>query len=245
MAHYYCVLFDLDNTLLDFDMAEQKALAQTLVDSGIEASHQNMECYRELNEGLWKQLEKGQIRRDKISTERFVRFLKQNNLQGDSIAMSHAYHDNLAMQGCTMPDAADVLRELSEVATIAIASNGFEKVQMSRLAASGLEPYIEASFISEKLGVDKPNSKFFDIALNELGIEQRVNVLMVGDRLASDIKGGENARIATCWYNPEGSENKTNVTPTHEISQLTDLYKIVMEADELEKIGIKNRKHSI
>lgn len=245
MAQYYCVLFDLDNTLLDFDMAEQKALIQTLQDAGIETSHQNLECYREINESLWKQLEKGQIRRDKIAVERFVRFLKQSNLEGDGVAMSRSYHDNLALQGCTMPDALEVVRELSEVATLAVASNGFEKVQMSRLAASGLQGYMEASYISEKLGVDKPNRKFFDLALSDLGVEQRAHVLVVGDRLASDIKGGENAGIATCWYNPDGAPRTGDATPTYEISQLTELYKIIMEEDEIERIGIKNRKHSI
>ncbi len=245
MAHYYCVLFDLDNTLLDFNMAEQKALLQTLQDAGIEASHHNMESYRQINESLWKQLEKGQMRRDKIASERFVRFLKQNNLKGDALAMSRSYHDNLALQGCTMPDALEVVRELSEVATLAIASNGYEKVQMSRLAASGLQGYIEDSFISETLGVDKPNRKFFDLALSRLGVEQRAHVLVVGDRLASDIKGGENAGIDTCWYNPDGAPNGSNATPTFEISQLTELYKIIMEEDEIERIGIKNRKHSI
>ncbi len=245
MAHYYCVLFDLDNTLLDFDMAEQKALAQTLQDAGVEASNDIMQSYRDINESLWKKLEKGQIRREKIATERFVQFLKQHNLPGDGVAMSRAYHQNLAMQGALMPDALEVARELSEVATLAVASNGFVDVQLSRIAASGLDNYLEESFISEKLGVDKPNRKFFDLALASLGVEQRAHILVVGDRLASDIKGGANAGLATCWYNPNGASNDSDIKPTYEINQLTDLYKIVMEAEELEKIGTKNRKHSI
>ena len=88
MAKYYCILFDADNTLLDFDAAENKALAETLVEYGIEPDAGTVQTYRDINSELWRQLEKGQIRRDKLMGERFTRFLKAINAAGDGVEMN-------------------------------------------------------------------------------------------------------------------------------------------------------------
>ena len=104
---------------------------------------------------------------------------------------------------------------------------------------------MDEMFISEKLGVTKPSRKFFEIALRVLDIEKREKVLVVGDSLGADIKGGNDAGLATCWYNPHGAENDTDIQPTYTISRLEDLYPIVMEEDELENVGLKNRRHQI
>ncbi len=245
MANYHCILFDLDNTLLDFDLAESKAIAKTLEDIDIEPNNENIQIYQDINESLWKKLEKGQIRRDKIATERFSIFLKKMNKNQSVSAVSRAYLDNLAMQGILLPDTMPVLDELAEVATLAVITNGFTKTAQARVANSGNDKYMEDVFISEKIGVDKPNRKIFDVALSTLGVEDRKRVLIVGDRLESDIKGGINAGIATCWFNPQGDANNTDIRPNFEISSLHELYKIVMEDIEYDNLGNKNRKHSI
>ena len=179
MAKYYCVLFDADNTLLNFDAAESNALAETLVNYGIE------------------------------------------------------------------PDAetVHVLRELSEVATLAVVTNGFQKVQIRRLAESGVLNFMEDVFVSEKMDSEKPNRRIFDAALRALGVENREHVLMVGDGLSSDIQGGVNAGLDTCWYNPSHAENPGKVVPTYEIADLKELYPLVMEQEELANVGLKNRRH--
>ena len=160
MAKYYCILFDADNTLLNFDAAESKALAETLVNYGIEPDAETVQTYRTINEELWRQLEKGQIRREKLLNERFSRFLKA-----------------------------------------------------------------------------------IDAALRALGVENREHVLMVGDSLTSDIQGGANAGLDTCWFNPNHTENPGKVIPTYEIASLEELYPLVMEQDELANVGQKNRRH--
>ncbi len=245
MANYHCILFDLDNTLLDFDLAESRALAKTLEDIDIEPNNANLQIYHEVNEALWKKLEKGQIRRDKIATERFAIFLKKMNKNQNVSAVSRAYIDNLSMQGILLPDTMPVLDELAEVATLAVITNGFTKTAQARVANSGIDKYMEDVFISEKIGVDKPNRKIFDVALTTLGVEDKKRVLVVGDRLESDIKGGKNAGIATCWFNPNKNENKSDIRPDFEISSLHELYKIVMEDIEYDNLGNKNRKHSL
>ena len=246
MAKYYCVLFDADNTLLDFDAAENKALADTLREYGIEPDAETVQTYRTINEELWRQLEKGQIRREKLFGERFSRFLKAINAAGDGVEMNRCYLEQLSTHPDLMsPEVLDVLRELSEVATLAIVSNGAQKVQTRRLAESGVMNFMEDVFISEKMGCEKPNARIFDAALRALGVENREHVLMVGDSLSSDIQGGSNAGLDTCWYNPNHAENPGKVVPTYEISSLEELYPLVMEPEELANVGLKNRRHQL
>ena len=246
MAKYYCILFDADNTLLNFDAAENKALAETLVNYGIEPDAETVQTYRTINEELWRQLEKGQIRREKLFGERFSRFLKAINAAGDGVEMNRYYLEQLSTHPDLMsPEVLDVLRELSEVATLAIVSNGAQKVQTRRLAESGVMNFMEDVFISEKMGCEKPNARIFDAALRALGVENREHVLMVGDSLSSDVQGGVNAGLDTCWYNPNHAENPGKVVPTYEISSLEELYPLVMEPEELANVGLKNRRHQL
>ena len=244
MAKYYCVLFDADNTLLNFDAAESKALADTLRAYGIEPDAETVQTYRTINEELWHQLEKGQIRREKLMAERFTRFLKAVNAAGSGVEMNRFYLEQLSTHpDLATPNVLDVLRELSEVATLAVVTNGFEKVQTRRAAESGILDYVEGVFVSEKMDSEKPNRKIFDAALRALGVENREHVLMVGDSLSSDIQGGVNAGLDTCWYNPGHAENPGKVCPTYEIANLEELYPLVMEPEELAAVGLKNRRH--
>ena len=245
MAKYYCVLFDADNTLLNFDAAESKALAETLVNYGIEPDAETVQTYRTINSELWRQLEKGQIKREKLMAERFTRFLKAIDAAGDGAEMNRFYLEQLSTHPDLMgPEVLDVLRELSEVATLAVVTNGFQKVQIRRLAESGVLNFMEDVFVSEKMDSEKPNRRIFDAALRALGVENREHVLVVGDGLSSDIQGGVNAGLDTCWFNLKNEENKSNIHPKFEIGSYEDLYKIVMEPEELENIGVRNRRHS-
>jgi YjjG family noncanonical pyrimidine nucleotidase len=245
MAKYYCILFDADNTLLDFDAAESKALADTLTHYGIEPDHETVQTYREINTALWAQLESGQIRREKLMNERFTRFLKAVNAAGNGAEMNRYYLDQLASHPDLLPGTLEVLRELAEVATLAVVTNGFEKVQTRRAQESGIMEYMEGLFVSEKLDCEKPSRKIFDAALRTLGVESREHVLVVGDSLSSDIQGGINAGLDTCWLNPNHAENPGKVRPTYEIARLDELYQLVMEPYELANVGERNRRHMV
>lgn len=246
MAKYYCILFDADNTLLDFDAAESKALADTLRNYGIEPDAETVQTYRTINGELWRQLEKGQIRRDKLMAERFTRFLKAVNAAGSGAEMNQYYLDQLSTHpDLAAPNVLDVMKELAEVATLAVVTNGFDRVQSRRVAESGLKEFVEEVFVSEKLDSEKPNRKIFDTALRSLGVENRERVLMVGDSLTSDIQGGVNAGLDTCWFNPGHAENPGKVSPTYEIASLEELYPLVMEPEELANLGLKHRRHQL
>ena len=114
-----------------------------------------------------------------------------------------------------------------------------------RLLHSAAVDFVEDVFVSEKMDSEKPNRKIFDAALRALGVENREHVLMVGDSLSSDVQGGVNAGLDTCWYNPNHAENPGKVVPTYEISSLEELYPLVMEPEELANVGLKNRRHQL
>ena len=187
-----------------------------------------------------------QIRRDKLMGERFTRFLKAVNAAGNGVEMNKFYLDQLSTHpDLTSPNVLDVLRELSEVATLAVVTNGFARVQSRRVRESGILDFVEDVFVSEKMDSEKPNRKIFDAALRALGVENREHVLMVGDSLSSDVQGGVNAGLDTCWYNPNHAENPGKVVPTYEINSLEELYPLVMEPEELANVGLKNRRHQL
>ena len=156
MAKYYCVLFDADNTLLNFDAAESKALAETLVNYGIEPDAETVQTYRTINSELWRQLEKGQIKREKLMAERFTRFLKAIDAAGDGAEMNRFYLEQLSTHPDLMgPEVLDVLRELSEVATLAVVTNGFQKVQTRRLAESGILNLMNAKYQTDDRPIEE------------------------------------------------------------------------------------------
>ena len=243
MAKYNCIMMDIDNTLLDFDAAEHKALLETLQQFSLPCDEAAVSRYHEINSSLWGELNKGKIRRDKLVVERFDRFVKEIGAAAKATELNRAYTEHLATHADVIPGAEEALQELAEVATMIAVSNGTESVERGRLKLSGFEKYFDDIFISETVGVSKPKPKIFQMAMRKLGIEHSDKVLVVGDSLSADIQGGVNAGLDTCWVNMNGLENESGLTPTYEVKALRELYPIVMEEDELQNVGLKNRKH--
>lgn len=246
MAIYTCVLLDVDNTLLDFDAAERQALTAMLAEYELPHDTHACEVYHKVNRELWDALAKGKLSKGKLFQTRFQRFLQAMELpdNGKSHAMNDRYEELLATHADIIPGALNALEELGEVATLAIVSNGGAAVQQARIRASGVERYMDGIYISEKVGAAKPSAKLFEHAFKDLGITNRSRVLMVGDDLLADIKGGLNAGVDTCWVNFKNEENTTGIQPKYEIHSYEELYRLVMEPEELENIGVRNRRHS-
>lgn len=243
MAYYHCLLLDIDGTLMDFGAAEHKAFQETMEQFGLPATHEAEETYHTINKGLWAALEKGQIKRDKLVVRRFEDLLKALGSAGDAAQMNAYYLDRLSEHADLYPGALEAVKELSEVATLAVVTNGVAHVQEKRLKDSGLGEYMDGVFISERIGVEKPSRRFFETALRALGIENRDKVLVVGDSLTADVKGGQNAGLDTCWTNWNGEEAPAENGSTHTVRAWEELYSIVMEPDELENVGQTRRKH--
>ena len=155
MAYYHCILFDVDGTLLDFEASEHKALLETLEQYHWPVDVETQEQYRRINKELWAALEQGKIKKDRLVVQRFEKFMQAIGVSGNAAEVNRFYLDRLGEHADVMPGAAEVLRELSEVATLAVVSNGVARVQYNRLALSGMDKYMDGVFVSEKLGVEK------------------------------------------------------------------------------------------
>lgn len=245
MAIYTCVLLDVDNTLLDFDAAERQALMQMLSEYELPHDEAACEVYHQVNRSLWNALAQGKLNKNKLFMIRFGKFMQAMGIpdNGKGREMNDRYEELLATHADVLPGALTALQELSEVATLAIVSNGATAVQESRIKASGIDRYMDGIYISEKVGAAKPSAKLYEYVLRDLGITNRSRVLMVGDDLLADIKGGQNAGLDTCWINFHNEKNETEIHPTHEATSYEELYKIVMEPEELERVGVPNPRH--
>lgn len=245
MAYYTCLLLDADNTLLDFDAAEHAALTQVLQEYELPHDEAACETYHKVNRALWDALAQGKLNKNKLFSIRFATFMKELGVpdNGKGAEMNERYELLLSTHADLLPGALTALEELAEVATLAIVSNGAAMVQSARIADSGIERYVDGVYISEKVGAAKPSAKLFDHALKDLGITNRSRVLVVGDDLLADIQGGLNAKLDTCWVNFANQPNESGIQPKFEIQSYEDLYRIVMEPENLENLGQRNRRH--
>ncbi len=244
-ANYSCLLFDLDGTLLDFNAAEQEAILGTLEKFGLPANEETAARFSAINAALWQKLEKGALKKDKLVTLRFSQLLEALGRQGDAVRLNNEYLTRLSLAAPIFPGADELLAELAEFATIAAVTNGVWKTQMSRLEKSGLLPYFDEIFVSEKLGAIKPSPKVFDIALRRLGVQNKSRVLVVGDSLSADIKGGQAAKLDTCWMNFDGVENTAGIEPTYTARSYAQLKLICVGEEELRLAATREKRHLV
>lgn len=223
---YSTLLLDLDHTLFDFDASERAAFALMVANAGLDSDLADAyDQYKAINSALWKLVEQGEILPRDVRDRRTAEFCDALGLSADREQMTEAFVAGLGDCGDMFPGAIDLLDELQarEGVVMGMATNGISRVQRSKIARLGLDRYFDAVVISDEVGVAKPKSAFFDLLLGALGDPPRDTVLMVGDSLNSDIRGGVNAGVATCWFNPSGNPNRTGVQPTHELADLAAL----------------------
>ncbi len=221
------VLLDLDGTILDFDMSAHMAMKQVLNNHGLPYSEELYDEYEEINLELWHEHEQGFIGIDKILGERFKRFLEKKQFEGDGKIFEEEYQYYLANGGHVMKGAVETVEYLAGKYELYVVSNGVTKTQFNRLKISGLDKYMKDIFISEAVGANKPLRQFFDYCFNQMKRPDRKRTMIVGDNLSSDIIGGYNAGIKTCWVNPEGKENSLLVPINYVIRDIRELGNIL------------------
>lgn len=231
---YDIILFDADGTLYDFDASEREALTETLVWAGLPTDEGTMMLYHEINARQWQALERGETTRERLRTERFEIFIAEMEKNGyvsdkTAVMMADSYIEKLSHQCILIPEAVEVCRKLSEKCTLYIVTNGTAWVQKSRFASSPLNEYITKTYISEEIGCAKPAREFFDAVLADIGIsyeQAQKRAVVIGDSISSDIMGGINSGLDTCWYNPK-SKSSGDVNPTYTVTSLYELYPII------------------
>lgn len=222
---YDTILFDADDTLLDFKQAEAVALKKVFSAYGYAFDDRVNDKYQAINQGLWKDLENGLITKDIITETRFATLFSQLGIEGDGIAFNRSYIKELAEGGYILEGARELCEELSKSARLYLVTNGISKTQRRRIAKAGVGRYFTDIFISEEVGFQKPQKGFFDYVFAKIHRFNPERTIIVGDSLTSDITGGKNAGIDTCWYNPEGKDCG-GLIPTYEIERLELIHDI-------------------
>jgi len=226
---YQWLLFDADGTLFDYDAAEASALRNAFRIERLEFSSEIESTYRLINKQLWLAFESGQISSQDLRVERFKQLFSQFKLEADPNTFSRLYLGCLAQSSQLIEGAQELIFQLrAQAFHLAIITNGIAEVQRSRLAASPIASCFEGLFISEELGSVKPDPTFFDAVFSQLGNPEKSSALVIGDSLSSDIRGGQNYQVDTCWYCPgETKELPEDLKPTYTIHQLADLHNIL------------------
>lgn len=227
---YTHLLFDADDTLFDYPKAESSALLGTLEYEGLSGTVEVMEAYQTINQQLWREFEQGRVTLDSLRTERFARLFAQLGLKTRSEVglISEFYLERLGEGHELIEGAYDICATLTRSGyRLSIITNGIKKVQTSRIAKSALNGMFEQIVVSEDTGYQKPHPGIFDYAFGKLGITDKSRVMIIGDSLTSDIQGGINYGIATCWFNPQGKPNTLGLEPTYEIRSLAEITALV------------------
>lgn len=227
MTPYRWLLFDLDNTLFDYDRAEREALAQTFKGIGRPLEEAIFNHYRQINGELWRAFELGDVTQETIKVERFARLCQAAGIAADPAALSKQYLVHLSQGAYLIDGAEEVVRSLFGRYRMMLITNGLKDVQRPRIAASAIHACFDSFVISEEVGVAKPDSRIFDVAFEKMGQPPKSQVLVIGDSLTSDIAGGQAYGIDTCWFNPDGHTAGSEFAITYEIGRLSQLLTIL------------------
>lgn len=222
------VLLDLDDTLLDFSKAERNALKKSLLSFGLRADDEILMRYHEINILQWQRLERGELTREQVKTERYRLLFEEFDIKSVTAAQMTARYEKKLAEGHYFIDGAEeLLEKLHKKYRLFLVSNGALAVQNSRIKSAGIEKYFEKIFISDLLGYNKPDVRFFESASRQVDGFDREKTVIIGDSLTSDILGGKNFGIKTIWFNKNGIENTSRVKPDFTVNSLAEIEKIL------------------
>ena len=217
------IFLDLDGTIFDFHYAEELSLIGMLEEHGVSYDEQTAALYSEINDRHWEALERGEMTRDEVLTHRFTELFEVMSADASQAEARRIYESRLSACYYYIEGAEELLSELSRLDyKLYLASNGTDSVQTKRIAASGIAPYFEGIFISERIGYDKPSAEYFNRCFERIEGFDKSLAVIVGDSLSSDILGGINAEIDTVWYNP-CNKKCDKIKPNYEIKELREL----------------------
>lgn len=229
---YEIVIFDADETLFDFKKSEREAFKNAMLEFDVKYDENyHLKIYQGINTAIWKEFEQGLITQEKLKVERFKRLSDKLNAGFDEVKFAKSYMKHLANASFLFDDSKALVESLHKDYRLTIVTNGLKDVQNHRIRRCIIGEYFEDIVISEEVKAAKPDPEIFEHVLKDLNHTDKSKVLMVGDSLTSDIQGGINFGIDTCWYNPDKLENKTEMKPTYEISNLMELKDILENRD--------------
>jgi 2-haloacid dehalogenase len=221
---YDLILFDIDDTLFDFQTSERHSFESVFRAHGHELRiDELLRSYKVISEELWRRLERGEVSKENLKVMRFAQLAALHQLEYNAEIVAQAYLDSLSVSHHLVEGALEICQALSQQTRLGIVTNGIQAVQSSRLALSPIGRYFDFTVVSEECGYSKPDARIFHAALDRAKISSASRVLMVGDRLEADVLGAKNANIDSCWFNPHSLASRDDIRPDFEIRTLSDL----------------------
>ena len=217
------LLLDLDDTILDFHKAERIAIGKTIRDFGVEPTDAVLERYRAINKYHWECLEKGTMTREQVLLGRFAMLFQELGVPVDAEKCARQYERNLSIGHYFLPGAEEAMEVLYRKYRLFLTSNGTASVQKGRMTSANLYRFFEKVFVSQELGATKPSREYFDRAFSQVPEFDPAKAMIVGDSPSSDIKGGINAGIRTCWINPGHLTAPADIQPDFQLEALAQL----------------------
>lgn len=237
MKRYKAIFLDWDDTIGDWSTAEHKALQDIYATYRLDRLYPTFEdyvnAYRPYNLELWGMYGRGEVTKEWLHLQRFLRPLLVNDANGANDEMVNLAHEIGAeflrltnKYFSVLPGAAEVVKALAKNYPLTIISNGFKEVQYYKFEHSGLASYFTHTIISEEVGINKPQPGIFEIALERNGITAD-EAVMIGDSYSSDIAGAQAAGIDQIWVRNEGAKELTNERATYIVSNVSEILKVL------------------
>lgn len=228
---YKYLLWDVDGTVLDFSASEAYAVRTLFQKYEIgKCSDEMLGLYSQINAKYWQMLERNELTKPEVLVGRFREFFEEIGADTEiAESFNRDYQLTLGDHIEFVKNAKEMLLEEKGKYVLVAVTNGTKVAQEKKLRLSGLDKVFDAIFISEDVGIEKPNVEYFDYVFEKLGISDKGEVLLIGDSLTSDMKGGAAAGIDTCWYNPAHKPNTLGISVTYEIADLGEIESIIKD----------------
>jgi len=222
------LLFDFDNTLVDFTYSAHKGLQDTFKEYKIDWNEKNYNLYKKINHGVWSEFEQGLITTEDIRKKRFALFLKSLNMQNhDGYEMNAFFLERIVDHPKILKHTIETLDLLQDNFTLGIVTNGLKEVQRRRITKHGLDSYFTEIVVSDEIDLAKPDPRYFQYTLDRIEEKDKSKVLVVGDNITSDVGGAQAFGFKACWFNPDDKENQSDTLPFHQIEKLTELTELL------------------
>lgn len=218
-------LLDADETILDFVRSSRECFGAAMEDAGLAPLASRYDEFKQINDGVWREYERGEIAKSALVLARFERFFARCGVQADARAVNERYFGRLCRTGYLLGGAREFLDELKRRGRVWLITNGTPAAQYGRLEAVGLQNFFDGVFVSDEIGFAKPDRRFFEYALARIGAPREA-CLVIGDSLSSDIAGANNAGIECIWYNAAGKE-PVGARPDHTARTYAEILRII------------------
>ncbi|WP_249029534.1 YjjG family noncanonical pyrimidine nucleotidase [Tannockella kyphosi] len=227
--NYKYILWDIDDTLIDFKSSEKQAIKSCFKDFGVTLTDEDIEIYSNINHNYWELLAKQKIEKETMLNQRFEDFIQYLSLENlDCKTINTLYQERLGDYAILFKDAFELCTKFKSNKKQYAVTNGTVIAQNKKLNKTGLRELLDEVFISDEVGYQKPDIRFFQHVFHEIPDFNPEKAIMIGDSLSSDMLGANNAKIDCCWFNPNGNLNKDKaIQINYEIKELKELLKII------------------